>query len=442
VTRLSAGDIAILRDEFRSAEPVANFAHVVWVHDAAPVAPCYAGEGCPTMVVWEPRASYPALQPVVRLLHPQTDEWARAMAFHYPAEQWTVGELLLDQFVIEPPVEMPPGDGYQVGVGFYDSERDVALSRLVNERFAGFEVRFPADASGITVGPAVDLPSSAQVAAACPGVPRDAKSLGADLTLLGALVSAERPVLPGRQLTIRLCWEAHVAAPAFESLQLHLSGDTAQQRLYMGAPAGDYGFDRWRAGEVIETRHLVEVPRELPAGDYALSLQLDEVVHVDLETLTVEPVTRRFDPPEIAHPVDAEFAVAGEPLVRLLGYDLSVDGAGEVVTVTLVWQALAEMAHDYVVFVHLRDATTDALLAQVDEMPQSVATAEAGRYPTSLWMPGEVVTDVHTLAVADQDPSSLAVIYVGLYVPTDGAHLTVAEELRLQLTRFPQPSRE
>jgi hypothetical protein len=100
------------------------------------------------------------------------------------------------------------------------------------------------------------------------------------------------------------------------------------------------------------------------------------------------------------------------------------------------------MAQDYVVFVHLRDATTDALLAQVDEMPQSAAAAGAGRYPTSLWMSGEVVTDVHTLSLAGQDPSSPAVIYVGLYVPADGAHLTVGGERRLQLTRFPQPSSE
>jgi hypothetical protein len=54
------------------------------------------------LLTWEACAPYPALEPVVRLTHPQTGEWARTMAFHYPPEQWTPGDVVLDQLTLTP----------------------------------------------------------------------------------------------------------------------------------------------------------------------------------------------------------------------------------------------------------------------------------------------------------------------------------------------------
>ncbi|MBN1247292.1 MAG: hypothetical protein JXC32_06510, partial [Anaerolineae bacterium] len=84
--RLSASEIAQARDALLGGivTSPADFAHVVLVHDARPAASCRAGGLCPAFVLWEPRGAYPALQPVVRLLHPEMGEWARTMAFHYP----------------------------------------------------------------------------------------------------------------------------------------------------------------------------------------------------------------------------------------------------------------------------------------------------------------------------------------------------------------------
>ncbi|MBN1249562.1 MAG: hypothetical protein JXC32_18010, partial [Anaerolineae bacterium] len=439
VTHLSAAGVAASRAELRAGEPVADFAHVVWVHSAAPATLCRAGEPCPMLVAWEPRAPYSALQPVVRFLHTETGEWARTMAFHYPSEQWTPGELVLDQLLLALPVEMPPGGNYRIGVGFFDPDREEALPRLVDERYAGSEVRFPLSQPGIAIVPATAVPSPAQVAGACPGVPRSEAHIGEALSLLGAQVMADATLLPGSPLTVRLCWQALAASPAFDTIMLLLSSTGSETVLFAGAAAPGYGFERWRAGEVIETRHPVRIPRDLPAGDYALTLQLDEAATtVGLDTLSVAPLARRFAAPETANAIDASFSAASGELIRLVGYELFVDVASDGLGVTLVWQALAAMEEDYVVFLHLRDAASDALIVQVDEMPQSPDATAAVRYPTSLWMPGEVITDRHTLALPEVPLSGAAYLYVGLYLPEDGTHLTVAGVSRLQLASFPE----
>ena len=150
---------------------------------------------------------------------------------------------------------------------------------------------------------------------------------------------------------------------------------------------------------------------------------------------TVRPVTRSFEMPAPSAPLDVTFAMGDAGLLRLLGYDVGWEAVAQALTLTLHWQAAREMDRDYVVFVHLREATTDALVAQIDEMPQS-ATAAGGRYPTSLWMAGEVVADTHVLPVPRDEVAAPVTLQVGLYLPDNGEHLTVDGDRRYQLTVF------
>ena len=97
------------------------------------------------------------------------------------------------------------------------------------------------------------------------------------------------------------------------------------------------------------------------------------------------------------------------PELALRGYDLSRDRAqsGETLSLTLYWEPLAVPRADYSVFVHLAGAD-DRPIAQSDGYPLR------GRYPTSLWRPGEIVRDTITLTI----PSSAAKDYrllVGMY---------------------------
>ena len=110
-------------------------------------------------------------------------------------------------------------------------------------------------------------------------------------------------------------------------------------------------------------------------------------------------------------------------LIDLLGYDLTRQG--EIMRLTLYWQARQPVPHDYTVFVHALDAN-NGLIAQRDQQPLG------GFYPTSLWQPGEIIADRYELS-----PSSLCQrLLVGMYLwpsmerlrPPNGEAITI--ELR------------
>ena len=421
---LSADAIETLRHGFVAAgDDAADFAHVVLVHDASPVAPCEVAAPCPILVVWEPRAAHPSLQPVVRLLHSETGEWARTMAFHYPTDQWSPGELVLDQLTVTPPVGTPPGAQYRLSVGFYDPDSAATLPRLVDERFAGLEARFPEIPAGVAIAPMAEAPDPAQVEAACTGIPRKGNVEMGGLRLLGWQVKAGTAVVPGGKVSVRLCWQATEDAPEFEQVRLALS-DVPVLDLYAGSPAGGYGFADWRAGEIIEDRYALRLPRTLSAGAYVMALYVDDGLAADLASMRVQPVARAFSTPSFANTPDVAFASPEGDVLRFLGYELAPAEGFAGLLVTLGWQALDEMSEDYVVFVHLRDAETGGLIAQVDEMPRSTGQAGPEHYPTSLWMRDEVVTDVHTVTVPTDVPAGSYTVTIGLYLPENGAHLT------------------
>jgi len=121
--------------------------------------------------------------------------------------------------------------------------------------------------------------------------------------------------------------------------------------------------------------------------------------------------------------LDADFG--GQ--VRLLGAVASDGGQestirpGDVVALTLYWQALEPVPHDYTVFIHLL-GEHDRVIAQRDAPPG------LGARPTSQWRPGQVLADPHLLVLPETAYApDQAVWEVGLYdaqtghrLPTDG----------------------
>lgn len=418
IYRLVEDAVAGVRESLLAESEIADFAHVVRLHNAVPMRMCRVAEPCPILLTWEPRAAYAALQPIVRLVHPETGEWDRTMAFHYAPGDWTHGELVLDQLVLTPPMGTPPGGDYQISVGFYDPDQGLALPRLENEAFAGLEVR---SHSVVTVAPVAEV--AASVEPTCSGVSAGDRISLEGVNVLGWNVVPGEALLPGSEIVVRICWQAAEDAPIDRMIGLQL--DDTQHVFHIGEPAANYGFSRWRKGEIVEGVYSVRLPRLLPAGEYRLDLALDGEVAATLATFDVQPLARSFEAPEASHVINADFADANGDKIRLLGYDLvqSTDTAWEVI---FYWQALAEMDRDYVIFIHARDPEAGASLAQVDEMPRS------GAYPTSLWSAGEVVADAHTLVFNAPAPSTTA-LSVGFYLPESGVHLLTAGESRLSL---------
>lgn len=126
-------------------------------------------------------------------------------------------------------------------------------------------------------------------------------------------------------------------------------------------------------------------------------------------------IWRRFDPAEVRIRQPATvFDVA-----MLEGFDFG--GAGEVtarrgarVPLTLYWRAAGPTPADLTVFVHLADPT-DRTVAQADGPPAG------GEWPSSAWVPGQIVIDHRELAIPwDAAPGTYRV-RVGFYDPATAA---------------------
>lgn len=132
--------------------------------------------------------------------------------------------------------------------------------------------------------------------------------------------------------------------------------------------------------------------------------------------------------------------------VRLRGYTLLTPQpeSGEIVQLSLLWEALAPLAERYKVFLHLVDERGN-IVAQRDTEPVG------GRRLTTDWEVGEVITDNHGILIPLGTPPGAHQLRVGLYNLADGVRLPVKggdekgdtidlQEIAVQAPSLPPPS--
>jgi uncharacterized membrane protein len=157
-----------------------------------------------------------------------------------------------------------------------------------------------------------------------------------------------------------------------------------------------------------------------PAPDDAVDWIALNRASVDLGAVHVLSIDRQFFAPDVQHVL----AVQLTNTVQLVGYALAPP-SGRSLNVTLYWRALNATAVNYKVFVHVI-ARDDSVLAQHDGQPASDFR------PTSGWLPGEFVTDVHRVDLGAVQPGTYR-IEVGMYDPQSGGRLPVL------VSGLPQP---
>jgi 4-amino-4-deoxy-L-arabinose transferase-like glycosyltransferase len=383
----------------------ANLGHVALLLGYDVIGEPRSGDSAEVAVWWRVlnRPGEGNFGPVARLTDPWGFVWGETLPFHYPSEQWEPGELVVDHLSIPVAPGVPPGD-YAVRFSLYSDQGDSLLSVLDDAgRYAGTYVELPvhlARASMPVASEALDIHTRL-----------DVRTDG--LTLLGINLD-KTTARPGEQLYLTLYWRADESPLPDHEITVSL-GDTP---LYADAPVhGTYPTSAWTAGEIVTDRYDPRLPRDVPPRDYSLQLQVSNL-SLNLGTVTVQAVERTFDVPSISQPLTAAL---GEQ-VELLGYDLSAEtcAAGDTLTLTLYWRALAEMDASYTVFVHLL-APDGSMTGQRDSPPLG------GAYPTDLWLPGEVVTDVYEISIsADPTPGEHR-LEVGMYVAETGVRLPVAD---------------
>ena len=210
---------------------------------------------------------------------------------------------------------------------------------------------------------------------------------------------------PGAYLPIEMCWEplGHTDRPyavfvhLLDMSQADVPGAWGVRRSYPGL--GNLPTDRWPLKEPFCDRMLLPVSPAAPTPMAA-------AVEIGL----IEPTTdKRL----------TAISAGGEPLDIVVGRGVPILSAvpprpdsavryvldrsiglrdchwawetADTLAITITWQSLATVTFDATTFVHVRQADGE-IIAQADRQPLN------GRFPTTYWLPGQVITDVVRLS--------------------------------------------
>jgi hypothetical protein len=211
---------------------------------------------------------------------------------------------------------------------------------------------------------------------------------------------------PGTYFPLELCWEplgqtdvpyaVLVQLLDFSQLAVYDSpGIWGRRETYPGL--GNLPTDRWALHKTFCDTLLTWVYPETPTPLGAAI----EVGFIGPETRDrLQPVDPQGHPMSLAFvgsvPIlspDALPTVEGPKLYILddaIGLNRVQLSRKSSITLTLTWQSLRPVPYDATMFVHLRERDGN-ILTQVDRQPLN------GRFPTSYWLPGQIITDVVSL---------------------------------------------
>jgi hypothetical protein len=327
----------------------------------------------------------------------------------YPTSRWALSNYARDVHEIPLAPGTPPGE-YRLRVGVYRVGAPSGLSIL--------------DANGAPAGTTFDIPAVVvKRSGAFLGIqpqftmPQPGQKSGAQLAPGLVLLGYDLPqaqVQAGAQLPLTFYWQATAAQTRDLKARLALA-DASGAAIALGdiAPISpQFSTNRLLAGDVMRGPNAVRIPASTPGETFTLRITLVEESGaaagnaVELGHVQVHVPERRMEPPQVEYPV--QFDLGGQ--VRLTGYDLSTTrlAPGAALTITLQWQALHEMRSDYKSFVHLLDPSGH-LVAGSDAVPANWTR------PTTGWLPGEYVADLHALALPGHLAPGEYHLEIGLY---------------------------
>lgn len=275
--------------------------------------------------------------------------------------------------------------------------------------------------------------------------------LGEEIALVGYELGDKRPrpggdeqgevkVRPGEELPIILYWQAQKPIWREYSVFVHLVDE--ENRLWSQGDdlplRGLYPTYRWLVGEIMPDRRTLPIPADIPPGTYRLDIGM--YLPSTMDRLSVLDAKRSLTEGTLT--LDYIWVAGGEKVpflpqhtleanlgdsIRLLGYDLSVESGeermvapGDMISLTLYWEACEEMGENYTVFVHLLD-DQERIWGQHDSYPVG------GFYPTSFWDEGEIVQDRHDLTLPLEIPPGRYRLVTGIYLLTSGERLSVRD---------------
>jgi hypothetical protein len=375
----------------------------------------------------------------LRLLDDAGQVWAQAdqepLHGAYPTTRWQAGDLVADDFDLPLAPGTPPGE-YRLAMVVYAVPTGQALAVLDAQHHPQGTV---ADLGSLNIAVASQPPRLADL----PIANRLAATFG-DIELLGYDLSLAT-LQQGETATLSAYWRAQGRPIGDYWLHVQWVDAADQVQAEQDFPLCSYPTSRWQPGEVFWAQYRLAAPARAPAGDYRLRLSLvdpatqaplparpggwrglwpAQTQTIELTRLTLAERPRLTAPPAMPHSVGASFG--GQ--VALLGYAVEGEAAeglttvesGQTLQLTLYWQARQPPDKSYTVFVHLVGAG-ERIVGQQDSVPVG------GTYPTTLWVPGEIVVDEYALTVKPEAPAGRYRLAVGLYDATTSTRLLVSD---------------
>ncbi len=321
----------------------------------------------------------------------------------YLDHQWPVETLLRKDYEVSLPSGLPPGS-YDLWLRVLDMDRrPVLASDGTLEQYLGN----------------IAIETGHEIAQLPPHTAQRV-NLG-DIEFMGYNLPDEE-IKPGHGIPFELFWRARRTPQQDYQVRTRLldpAGNIVGEAINPPTRA-DYPTSLWQEGELLQSKFQMLMPGNIEILPHSIEVALidiqtdEEIGQIILkDQLTADPWPFTAELPSNLQSLDA--VVGQPPLIALRGYRLpeTVVRPGDILDLTLFWQALENVPQGYYVFIHFM--TLDGqMVAQRDGAPQK------GFRPTLSWREGEVIEDEYQLSITPGIPPGTYQLWAGMYHPGSG----------------------
>ncbi len=326
----------------------------------------------------------------------------------WPVERWQPGMLIEDAQALLIPPGTPPGQ-YRLEVGWYEPTSGQPLPASGQPVGQG---------GGLLLG---EVEVAWQPSTVAPDLPHQTDTrLAPNARLIGYDVPPAAAT--GDILPLRLSWREAKTLSSFLAgpndwvlFEWRADGKPVAKQL----DQLPWPVDQWGRGATLLSQHDLLVPPSLTSGRYEVTVSLHTGSDPAGEPFSLGSVEVIAPPHQFELPVGATTPVGPAQLaqnVTLAGYKVAL--VDQALALHLYWRAEAPLTTRYRVFAQLL-AGDNRVMAQSDSFPA------AGQRPTTGWLPGEVISDTHTLPLSPELPPGQYRLIAGLYQPLTGERLPV-----------------
>lgn len=353
-----------------------------------------------------------AVMPFVHLEDAWQVRWSQQELFSYPSAQWQTGERIVQQVRLPVPYGTPHGF-YTVRLGLFDPANGQQIGQFdANGRYAGTALTIP----HVAVLSAPDLPPTQPQ-------PREPASLEVvDGVYVLGFERGKRIVSTGETLDFDIWWRATEPIPPMVTrIELMRSDNTGIILGNLQPVHNTLPFATWQTPQFLIDSQAVRIPDTVETGEYRLQLRWlnsrdDTLGELSLGSVVVEQTERLYTVPESMATISrAQF---GDEMM-LAGYTLTQ--AEETAQLELVWQSVRPAPVGYTLFVHLLYPDGRCCIWQQDVQPRQ------NSYPTTRWLPTEIITDPYTIPLPQE--AGTYPLEIGVYIAENGLRLPVYDPL-------------